>query len=154
MSLARRKIPRIQAVVLPYLRAELAADYPDITVGSWIRSVGTNDLDPAKRTYPIINVRRLGGMAHATRPDLLDRPVIELTAYGDKRLLLEGTEDLYMDARFLLQEMVDKQVVIPGSGHLHSYFETMGPTQFDSPYDGTWRIQGLIQLGLRPVRNP
>jgi hypothetical protein len=105
------------------------------------------------RTYPIVNVRRLGGLAHAQRPDQLDRPVIELTAYGDKKLGLTGTEDLYLDARFLLQEMVKLQIVVPGSGHLHSYFETMGPTQFDSPYDDTWRIQGLIQLGLRPARS-
>ena len=152
MSIARRRIPRIHSVVLPYLRSELAAEYSGITVGSWIQSVGKDELDPSKRTYPIINVRRLGGLAHAIRPDQLDFPVIELTAYGDKRLMLEGTEELYLDARFLLQEMVKKQIVVPGAGYLHSYFDTMGPTQFDSPYDGTWRIQGLIQLGLRPTR--
>jgi hypothetical protein len=146
MSLERRKMPRIHAVVLPYLRAELAADYPTLTIGSWIRDV-------SRRTYPIINIRRLGGLSNARRPDQLDKPVIEVTAYGDKGLGLEGTEDLYLDARFLLAEMVDKQVVIPGSGHLHSFFETMGPTQFDSPYDDTFRIQGLIQLGLRPTRS-
>lgn len=147
MVLARRRIPRVHSVVLPYLRAELIPEYPGLTIGSWVRDV-------KDRTFPIINLRRLGGLAHARRPDQLDRPVVELTAYGDKKLGLVGTENLYLDARFLLQEMVKLQIVVPGAGHLHSFFETMGPTQFDSPYDDTWRIQGLIQLGLRPTRIP
>lgn len=145
MALARRKIPRIHAVILPYLRAQLAPVWDGLKVGSWVEA--TKD-----RKFPLLNVRRLGGLSNASNPDQFDKPVIELTAYGDKRHGLVGTEDLYLDARFLLAEMVDAQIVVPGAGHLHSFFETMGPTQFDSPYDDTWRIQGLIQLGLRPER--
>ncbi|MBM7771978.1 hypothetical protein JOD54_002182 [Actinokineospora baliensis] len=77
-------------------------------------------------------------------------PVIEMTAYSRDGLI--ATENLYLDARQVLWDMVRDQTVTP-RGYLHSYFETMGPSQFDSPYDDSWRIQGLIQLGLRPL-NP
>lgn len=133
-----RRMPRVQAVVLPLLRARLD---PSITVGSWIK-----DIDHG-RTWPIINVRRLGGLPKDV--DYLDKPVIELTAYSDVGLV--ETEDLYMDARQVLWDAWKLQTVVP-AGYIHSYFETFGPTQFDSPYDDTWRIQGLIQLGLRPPR--
>lgn len=129
-------MPRIQAVVIPILRAAL----PGVTVTSWI-----TDVD--HRTFPIVNVRRLGGLPRHVRQ--LDMPVIELTAYSRDGLV--ATEDLYLDARQALFDAVDDQTVTP-AGYLHSYFETMGPVQFDSPYDDSWRIQGLIQLGLRPPK--
>lgn len=99
------------------------------------------------RTYPLLNVRRLGGIARD--PRRFDKPTIELTAYTADGLV--PTENLYMDARQILVEMVEDQTVTP-AGYLHSFFETMGPTQFDSPFDDTWRIQGIIQLGVRPRR--
>jgi hypothetical protein len=139
-----RLMPRVQKVVLPILRTELADDYPTLNTGSWVKDV---DL----RTYPVLNIRRLSGLAVDVAR--LDRPVIELTAYGDKDMGLTGTENLYLDARQVLWDAVERQTVVSGVGYLHSFFEVMGPTQFDSPYDGTWRIQGLIQLGLRPVRS-
>lgn len=144
-----RPMPRIQSVVIPIIRNGLRED---IKVGSWIEDV-------ARRKFPLINVRRLGGLPNAKRPDLLDRPVIELTAYSTATDPdypgLTGTEDLYLDAKYLLFQAVRNQTVVEdingGVGYLHSMFETMGPTQFDSPFDDTWRIQGLIQLGLRPI---
>lgn len=132
-----RSMPRIQEIVIPLLRAE----FPDIMITSWVPQV-------SERTYPLINVRRLGGLPVDVR--LLDRPVIELTVFGADGIV--PTENLYLDARQVLWDAVDKQTVIPGVGYLHSYFETMGPTQFDSPFDDTWRIQGLIQLALRPPK--
>jgi hypothetical protein len=132
-----RRMPRIQAVVLPLLRAEL----PGVKVGTWTEGV-------EQRTFPIINIRRLSGTAKNTK--LLDRPVIEMTAYA--RGELKNTEDLYLDARQVLEDAVDNQTVVPGVGYLHSFFETMGPIQLDSPFDDTCRVQGLIQLGLRPLR--
>lgn len=129
-------MPRIQAVLLPVLRAHL----PGVTVTSWVP-------DPDYRTYPLLNIRRLSGLPRDVRR--LDRPVIELTAYT--RDGLAATEDLYLDARQVIWDMVENQTVTP-AGYLHSYFETFGPTQFDSPFDDTWRIQGLIQLGLRPPK--
>lgn len=133
-----RKMPRIQEVVLPLLRDRL----PGVDIRSW----GADVLD---RTLPYVMIRRLGGLP--VDVDLLDRPVIEMTAYGDESLA--ATEDLYMDCRQVLWDAWKNQTVVPDVGHIHSYFETLGPTQFDSPWDDTWRIQGLIQLGLRPVRS-
>lgn len=132
-----RRMPRIQDVVVPILRAGLGSG---VAVSSWVPDVDY-------RTYPLVNVRRLGGLARDI--DFLDLPVVELTAYHQAGLV--ECEDLYLDARQILQEAVDKQTQTP-AGYLHSFFETLGPTQFDSPFEDTWRIQGLIQLGLRPVR--
>ena len=131
-----RMLPRVQEIILPVLREQL----PGVKCGSWVEAA---DL----RQMPLINVRRLGGLDKDL--DYLGKPTIELTAYSADGLV--GTEDLYLDARQVIWEMVQKQTVTP-LGYLHSFFETMGPTQFDSPYDDTWRIQGLIQLGVRPPR--
>lgn len=132
-----RLMPRVQAVVIPVLREELG---PDVKVGSWVEGVDLREL-------PIINVRRLGGTAIDV--ERLDRATIELTAYHNGGLV--ACENLLLDARQVIWEMVENQVVTP-TGYLHSFRETMGPTQFDSPYDGTWRIQCLIQVGIRPPR--
>lgn len=133
-----RKMPRIQAVLFPVLRAEL----PGVAFTSWVPDV---DL----RTYPLVNVRRLGGISRHVK--MLDRAVIEVTAYSRDGLV--ATEDLYLDVRQVIFDMVEQQTVVPDVGSLSSFFETMGPTQFDSPFDDTWRVQGLIQLGIRPPRN-
>lgn len=135
--MAVREMPRVQEVILPYLREHL----PEVQIVSWVPAV-------EDRQYPILNVRRLGGLP--VHPKLLDRPVIELTCYGDQSL--PDTEAILYTARELLWTMCNKQVVMP-KGYVHSYFETMGPTQFDSPYEGTWRAQMLIQLGIRPPRS-
>jgi len=132
------KMSRIQSVVLPLLRDRLD---PSVTVGSWMADVDHG------REWPVINVRRLGGLP--VDPQRLDKPVIELTAYTDVGLV--DTEYLYLQAREILYEAWLNQTTTP-AGYIHSYFETFGPTQFDSPYDDTWRIQGLIQLGLRPAK--
>jgi hypothetical protein len=100
-----------------------------------------------KRTYPLINIRRLGGLP--VDVDLLDRPVVEMTVFA--RGSLPDAENLYYDARQVFFDMVENQTVTP-AGYLHSFFETMGPTQFASKFDDTWRVQGLIQLGVRPPR--
>lgn len=131
-----RRIPRVQEIVIPHLRDQL----PGVMVTSWVPDIH-------HRTYPLLNVRRLSGISRD--PRRLELAVIELTAYSRDGLV--ETEDLYLDARHVIFEMVERQTVTP-AGHLHSYFETMGPTGFDSPIDDTWRIQGLIQLGVRPPR--
>lgn len=135
-------MPRVHKVILPVLRSELTPDHPGLDVCSWIKDVES-------RTFPILNIRRLGGQA--VDPRLLDRAVVEITAYAKTGLV--ETENLYLDARQVLWDMVRRQTVIPNVGHLHSFFEVMGPTQFDSPYDDSWRVQGLIQLAIRPPRN-
>lgn len=136
-----RRMPRIHEVIMPVLREKLEPDWPGLDVTSWLKNV-------EHRTFPILNVRRLGGLP--VDPALLDRPVVELTAYT--KVDLPTTENLLLDARQVLWDMVRNQTVTE-AGHLHSYFETMGPTQFDSPFDDAWRVQMLVQLGLRPNRD-
>jgi hypothetical protein len=154
-----RRMPKIEEVVLPILRAGLPSH---VTVVSWTPSVdrrtGAPDLDPAlnMKGYPLVKVRRLSGLANQNRPDLLDFAVIETTAFSNATdsdyLGYGGTQDLLLDAQYLLFMAVRNQTVIDGVGYLHSHFQTMGPIQLDSPFDDTWRWQSLIQLGLRPVR--
>jgi hypothetical protein len=133
-------MPRVQAVVLPLLRAGLAEAYPTLHVSTWVPDVD-------HRTFPLLNVRRLGGIS--TDPRRLELAVIEMTAFSADGLV--ATENLYLDARHVLVEAQAHQTVTE-QGYIHSFFETMGPTQFDSTFDDTWRIQGLIQLGVRPRR--
>lgn len=132
-------MPRVQSVVLPILRAAL----PDVTVTSW-----GADID--YREFPIINIRRVGGVRHGERPDLLDKSVIEMTAYTTEGL--PETELLYQDALEALYEAVRKQTQTD-AGYLHSIKETMGMTQFSSLFMDSWRVQGLIALGVRPPRS-
>lgn len=154
-GLVGRRMPRIQAVVLPLLRDAFGQVRPDIQIGSWVNPVVYKDgLVTKRRNFPLINVRRIGGITRT--PNSLAFPVIELSAYSDNKdpdyLGYPGTEQLLLDADHILHQAVLNQTVVPGVGYLHSYFETMGPMQFDSPYDDTWRVQMLIQFGLRPVR--
>lgn len=155
-----RKMPKIEEVVLPILRAGLPSH---VTVVSWTPSVDYRtgapyipDLD--RKKYPMVKVRRMGGLANQERPDLLDFAVIEVTTFSTATdsfyLGYGGTEDLLLDAQYLIHKAIQNQTVIDGVGYLHSYFQTMGPIQLDSPFDDTWRWQSLIQLGLRPVRSP
>ncbi len=135
--MAERRMPRIQEVLIPALRDE----FPEAKVGSWVEDIDF-------RTYPIINIRRLGGLA--VDPQMLDRAVIELTVFGDEDL--PTTEDLLYRVREFIYQMHRSQTVVSG-GSINSYRETLGPTQFDSPFEDTWRVQMLIQLGVRPSRN-
>lgn len=123
---------------MPILRDSLPED---VTVSSWI-----NDID--YRTMPIVNVRRLGGTRARDKPGHLDSPVIELTVIGDVGLV--ETEDLYIEALEALYVAARSQTLTP-KGYISYVRETMGMTQFSSLIDATWRVQGLIQLGIRPV---
>lgn len=131
--------PRVQEVVLPLLRAALPED---VHVSSWIP-----DID--YREYPIVNIRRLGGYRDSSMPTMLDKPVVEITAYHTDGI--EATEALYtrvLDALFAAHR--EQRVV--NRGYISFIRETMGMTQFSSLFQDTWRIQGLIQIGVRPVR--
>ncbi len=133
------KIPRVQAVVLPLLRDAL----PGVKIGSWVE-----DID--YRTFPMLNVRRIGGRRLNPGYYELALPVIELTSYGTEGLV--ETEQLYEDALEALYEAVRLQK-LTSAGYLHSITETMGATQFSSLYMDSWRVQGLIQLGVRPLKH-
>lgn len=131
--------PRVQEVVIPLLRDALPEE---VHVSSWIP-----DID--YREYPIVNVRRLGGYRDPSMPAFLDKPVVEITTYHTDGI--EATEELYarvLDALFAAHR--DQRVV--NRGYVSFIRETMGMTQFSSLFQDTWRIQGLIQIGVRPVR--
>jgi hypothetical protein len=130
-------MPRIQSLVIPLLREE----FPDVQVTSW-----GADID--FRKFPILNIRRVGGVRHMTKPKQLDKSVIELSAYTT--VGLPETEQLYMDALEVLYDAVAQQKIMD-AGYLHSIKETMGMTQFSSLYMDSWRVQGLIALGVRPL---
>jgi hypothetical protein len=130
-------IPRVQAVAIPLLRDALPST---VKVGSWVEDVDF-------RSYPMVNIRRIGGRRHSRRPTQLGLPVIEMTCFTDEGLI--ETEKLYETALEALYEAVRLQKQTP-AGYLHSIFETMGATQFSSLFMDSWRVQGLIQLGVRP----
>lgn len=132
--MVERDMPRVQEVILPVLRERM----PLVNFTTWVPDVD-------QREFPLINIRRLGGLPVDVRR--LDRAVIELTAYSRDGIV--ACENTYLDARTVLWDMWRDQIVTP-SGSISSFFETMGPTQFDSPFEDTWRVQGLIQLGIRP----
>lgn len=132
------ELKRPQAIVIPILRDA----FPGVKVGSWVEDIDF-------RTFPMINVRRVGGPRSRTRPKQLGKPVIELTVFTDEDL--PATEQLYEDALEALYDAQRKQVITP-AGYIHSIFETMGGTQFSSLFQDSWRVQGLIQLGIRPPR--
>jgi hypothetical protein len=134
-----RRINRVQEIALPILRAAM----PDMTFTSW-------GADVDYRVFPYVNIRRLGGLPDPGRPNLLDKPVLEVTGYSAVNLI--DCENIIYDVRHALWEAVDRQTVTD-AGYFHSYFETLGPTQFDSPFEDTWRVQFLVQLGVRPPRD-
>jgi hypothetical protein len=129
-------IPRVQAIVIPILREA----FPNVKVGSWVEDIDF-------RMFPMLNVRRIGGVRHDRRPKNLGMPVIELTAFGTEGL--PDTEQLYEDALEALYDAVRRQKETE-EGYLHSIYETMGATQFSSLFMDSWRVQGLIRFGVRP----
>jgi hypothetical protein len=143
------KLPRVAAIVLPILKtASLTGVYGTIgdNVFTWVPDVDY-------RRWPMVEVRRLGGTRNSKAPKLHSLPVIELTVYTKTpEGGLPETEQLYEDALEALYDAVEKQTATE-FGYLSSIKETMGSTQFSSPYQDSWRVQGLIQLGIRPPRS-
>ena len=131
--------PRFQSVVIPLLRQELPEN---VTVSSWI-----NDID--YREYPIVNIRRLGGYRDRDHPQGMDHPVMEMTVIHNEGLI--EAEELYTQALDVLFASQRGQVLVD-TGNISYVRETMGMTQFSSLFQDTWRVQGLIQVGIRPIR--
>lgn len=131
--------PRVQEIVIPILRDALG---PEVIVTSWVP-----DID--YREYPIVNVRRLGGPRDSALPDFLDRPVVELTVHHG--VGLPEAEELYARAVDALYHAWQKQTVV-SRGYICSVKETMGMTQFSSLFQDAYRVQGLIELNIRPSR--
>lgn len=140
VCLVEHAVPRVQEVVLPILRQALG---DGVQVTSWVPDIDYRD-------YPVVNVRRLGGYRSRQRPLGMDLPVIELTVYHDAGLV--ETEDLYHQAvDALIQAQRDQ--TLTDAGYITMVRETMGLTQFSSPFQDTFRIQGLIQLGIKPRKD-
>lgn len=143
------KLPRVAQIVLPILKtANLTGVYGTVgnNIFTWVPDVDY-------RTWPMLEVRRLGGFRNSKRPTQLSLPVIELTAYTKTpEGGLPETEQLYEDALEALYTAVQKQTTTE-FGSLSSIRETLGTTQFSSPYQDSWRVQGLIELGIRPPRS-
>ncbi|AXH46766.1 tail terminator [Mycobacterium phage Acolyte] len=119
-----------------------------VTVTTWVPDVDY-------REFPMIQVRRIGGVRNPKAPTLHVLPVIELSAYTDALGDSEGLitcEELYETALDVLYDAVKDQIVTP-AGYLQSIYETMGATQFSSLFQDSWRVQGLIRLGVRRPRN-
>lgn len=134
-------MPRVQRVVVPILRGD--PRLAGVTVTTWIP-----DID--YREYPLLNVRRIGGMRNPDAPSLHSLPVIEMTAYSAKDLI--DCEEIYETALDVLYDAVADQTLTE-HGYIQHIFETMGSTQFSSQFQDTWRVQGLIRLCVRRPRN-
>ena len=132
-------MPRIQQVVIPLLREWPALE--NVHIGSWVE-----DID--YREFPLLNVRRIGGGRDQAFPNGLDVAVIELTAFSTDGL--PECEHLYNRALEALYDAVLHQKQTD-TGYLHSINENMGMSQFSSLFMDSWRVQGLLKLGLRPL---
>lgn len=140
------ELPRVFKIVKPIIvAAGLSGDYGtlDDRVYSWNPNVDY-------RVWPWVQVRRLGGVRHETRPTQLGTPVIELTCRSDKGVV--ETEELYEDVLEVLYRAVKRQT-LTDYGYLSSIKETLGATQLSSEFQDSWRVQGLIKLGVRPLRS-
>ncbi|ABE67343.1 tail terminator [Mycobacterium phage Che12] len=135
------RMPRVQKVVAPILRNALTLD--GVAITTWVPDVDY-------REFPMINIRRIGGIRNPKAPLLHTNPVIEMSAYSTEGLI--ECEELYEDALEELYLAVQSQTQTP-AGYLTSIFETMGATQFSSLYQDSWRVQGLIRLGVRRPRS-
>ncbi|AVR76969.1 tail terminator [Mycobacterium phage Jabiru] len=132
------KLPRVQAILLPILRTA----HPDVEFTTW-----GSDID--YRNFPYVNLRRIDGFRNPTAPELHGLPIIEMTAYTDEGL--PETEELYEDCLETLYRAHRRQTQTP-AGYISSIKETMGATQFSSPFQDSWRVQGLMVFGIRPPR--
>lgn len=133
-------MPRVQQVLLPILRDDPRLEGVHIT--TWIP-----DID--YREFPMINIRRIGGIRNPTIPHVHSLPVVELTAYSNVSLI--ECEELYETALDVLYDAIHEQTQTD-AGHLQSMYETMGATQFSSLFQDSWRIQGLIRFCIRRPR--
>jgi len=127
--------------VAPLLRADPRLD--GVTVTTWIPDVDY-------REFPMINVRRIGGIRNPKAPLLHYLPVIEMSAYTNDSLI--SCEELYETALDVLYDAVADQTPTD-EGYLQSMYETMGATQFSSLFQDSWRVQGLIRLSVRGPRS-
>lgn len=136
------RIPRVETIVLDILRS--SPDLAGVTVNTWTPLIDF-------RSLPLITVQRIGGTRNITLPRHHAVPFVELVAYGKESygetvLQYEAALDALIDA-------VHKQTLTQ-AGYLSSFHENMGATKLESPFTDSWRIQGILALGVRPLRKP
>ena len=131
---------RVQNVVVPILREDPRLE--GVTVTTWIPDIDF-------REFPLLNVRRIGGIRNPKSPRLHYLPVVELTAFTNTSLI--DCEELYETALDVLYDAIANQTSTD-AGCIQSMYETMGATQFSSMFQDSWRVQGLIRLCIRKPR--
>lgn len=134
-------INRVQAVVVPILRADPRLE--GVTIVTWVPDVDF-------REFPMINIRRIGGIRNPKAPLLHSLPVIEMSVYTTKDLI--QAEEIYETALDVLFEAEQYQTRTP-AGCIQNVKETMGATQFSSLYQDSWRVQGLLRFAIRKPRS-
>jgi len=134
-------IARPQKVLLPILRDD--PRLAGVSVTTWVPDIDFRD-------FPMLNLRRIGGIRNPKAPTLVTSPVIEISCYSNKDLI--ECEEIYETALDVLYDAVRNQTQTPG-GYLQSLFETMGATQFSSLFQDSWRVQGLIRFYIRRPRS-
>lgn len=145
--MSKAKLPRVQRIAAPLLRAD--PRMAGVKIVTWIPDVDYRD-------FPMINIRRIGGVRNPDAPTVHSLPVVELSAYtsiasDNPDAGLIECEELYETALEVLYDCVKEQRPTP-YGYLQSIQETMGATQFSSLFQDSWRVQGLIRLGIRSPR--
>lgn len=135
-------LPMVQDIVIPLLQNKLIPGKAAM-VSDWKSDIANTD-------WPLILVKRLGGVRHATRPTQLAMPIIELSVFT--KVDKYTTDRLYEDALDVLFDAVRLQT-LSDAGYLHSMKELQGPIDVASPYEDSWRVQGLIQFGVRPPQS-
>ena len=133
-------LPRVQQVLAPILRGD--SRLAGVTVTTWVP-----DID--YREFPMINLRRIGGIRNPTAPQVHSMPVVEMSVYSSEGLI--ECEELYETALDVLYDAIRYQTQTD-AGYLQSMYETMGATQFSSLYQDSWRVQGLIRFCIRSPR--
>ena len=134
-------MPRIQKVLVPLLRED--PRLAGVTISTWVADIDYRD-------FPILNIRRIGGIRNPAAPFLHALPVVELSCYSSTNLI--DCEEIYETALDVLYDAVHNQTQTD-AGYLQSLYETMGATQFSSLYQDSWRVQGLIRFCVRRPRS-
>lgn len=127
-------------MLVPILSGDSRLD--GVKVVTWVPDVDW-------RTFPMVQVRRLGGVRNAKAPTMHTSPIVELSTYSTDSLI--ECEEIYETALEVIFDAVKNQTQTP-VGYLQSIKETMGATQFSSLYQDSWRVQGLLKLTIRKPR--
>ena len=132
---------RVQKVLLPIFKGDPRLD--GVAITTWVPDVDY-------REFPMLNIRRIGGIRNPKDPTLQAFPIVEMSCYTNDSLI--ACEELYETALDVLYDAVKYQTQT-GHGHIQSLYEVMGATQFSSLFQDSWRVQGLIKFCIRRPRN-